>query len=94
MSISQLLLERGLLTQEQIEEAMALQRAEGLRLDRALVQLGLITERQLLEIMSEQLHIPLVKLEEITIAQKPSVFSQQKLFIANASSRFPRATAR
>ena len=68
MSISQLLLERGLLTQEQIEEAMALQRAEGLRLDRALVQLGMITERQLLEIMSEQLHIPLVKLEEITIA--------------------------
>ncbi|MBM3847140.1 MAG: type II/IV secretion system protein [Verrucomicrobia bacterium] len=67
MSISQILLERGLLTQEQIEEAMALQRVEGLRLDRALVQLGLITERQLLELMSEQLHIPLVNLEEVTI---------------------------
>ena len=67
MSISEILLEKRLLTQEQIEEAIALQRAEGLRLDRAIIQLGLVSERQLLEVMSEQLHLPLVKLDEITI---------------------------
>jgi general secretion pathway protein E/type IV pilus assembly protein PilB len=68
MSITQILLERGLLTPEQIDESVALQKAEGLRLDRALIQLGFLTERQLLEVMSEQLHLPLVNLEEIAIA--------------------------
>ena len=54
-----------MLTLEQIDEALALQRAEGLRLDRALIQLGLLSEQQLLEVMAEQLHLPLVKLDEI-----------------------------
>lgn len=63
-------MEKGLLTPGQIEEAVALQRAEGLRLDRALVQLGLISETQLLQVMSEQLHLPLVKLDDITIPQE------------------------
>lgn len=68
MSISEILQEKGLLTPSQLEEAIALQQAEGLRLDRALIQLGCIAEKQLLEVMSEQLHIPLVNLEDITIA--------------------------
>ncbi len=68
MSISEILMEKGLLTQGQIEEAAALQRAEGLRLDRALVQLGLITEMQLLTVMAEQLHLPLVKLDDLSIS--------------------------
>ncbi len=65
MIITQILLEKGLLTLEQIDEALALQRAEGLRLDRALIQLGLLSEQQLLEVMAEQLHLPLIKLDEI-----------------------------
>ncbi|HXG47317.1 MAG TPA: ATPase, T2SS/T4P/T4SS family, partial [Methylomirabilota bacterium] len=67
MSISQILLDKGLLTPEQVDEAMALQKAEGLRLDRAVVQLGFLTERQLLEVMAEQLHLPLVNLTEMSI---------------------------
>jgi general secretion pathway protein E/type IV pilus assembly protein PilB len=67
MSISQILLQKGLLTQEQLEEAIGLQKAEGLRLDRCIVQLGMLTERQMLELMSEQLQLPLVNLEAITI---------------------------
>jgi type II secretion system protein E len=67
MSISQILLDKGLLRPEQVDEAVALQRAEGLRLDRAIVQLGFLTERQLLEVMAEQLHLPLVNLTDISI---------------------------
>jgi general secretion pathway protein E/type IV pilus assembly protein PilB len=67
MSISQILLDKGLLRPEQVDEAAALQRAEGLRLDRAIVQLGFLTERQLLEVMAEQLHLPLVNLTDISI---------------------------
>jgi general secretion pathway protein E/type IV pilus assembly protein PilB len=67
MSITQILLDKGLLAPEQMDEAIALQKAEGLRLDRAIIQLGLLTEHQLLEVMAEQLHLPLVNLSEITI---------------------------
>lgn len=67
MNLSQLILNSGLLTDGQLNDALALQRAEGLRLDRAIIQLGLLTERQLLELMAEQLHLPLVHLQDITI---------------------------
>ena len=67
MSIAQILLRRGLVTPEQLEEAQSLQRAEGLRLDRALIQLGTLSERQLLAIMAEHLDIPLVDLTDVTI---------------------------
>jgi general secretion pathway protein E/type IV pilus assembly protein PilB len=65
MSITEILLDKGLLTAQQNEEAQALQKAEGLRMDRALIQLGLLSEKQLLEVMSEHLHLPMVNLEEI-----------------------------
>src|SRR5262245_50049592 len=67
MSITQILLDKGLLTASQLDEALALQTAEGLRVDRAIIQLGHLTERQLLEVMAEQLHLPLLNLEEISI---------------------------
>src|SRR5262245_8154655 len=67
MILSDVLIEKGLLAPQQLEEALGLHRAEGLRLDRAIVQLGLLTERQLLEVMGEQLHLPLINLEEVTI---------------------------
>src|SRR3954471_2143649 len=65
MSITEILVDKGLLTAQQNEEAQALQKAEGLRLDRALIQLGMLSEKQLLEVMSEHLHLPMVNLEEI-----------------------------
>src|SRR5687768_9794488 len=65
MSIAEILLDKGLLTSKQNDEAQALQKAEGLRMDRALIQLGLLTEKQLLEVMSEHLHLPMVNLEEV-----------------------------
>ena len=67
MSITQILLDKGLLTPSQLDEALALQNAEGLRVDRAIIQLGHLSERQLLEVMAEQLHLPLLNLEEISI---------------------------
>jgi len=67
MILSDVLIEKGLLAPQQLEEALSLHRAEGLRLDRAIVQLGFLTERQVLEVMSEQLHLPLVNLEDVVI---------------------------
>lgn len=67
MILTKILLEKGLLTPTQLDEANALHQAEGLRLDRAIVQLGFLSERQLLELMAEELHLPLVSLADMTI---------------------------
>ena len=67
MNIAQLLLSRKLLTSTQVDEAHALHTAEGLRLDRAIIQLGFLSEQSMLELMSEQHHLPLVKLVDVTI---------------------------
>lgn len=70
MNVAQFLVSRGQLTTAQVDDAAALQRAEGLRLDRAITQLGYLTELQMLELMAEHLHLPIVKLEDITIDQE------------------------
>ncbi|MGZ8938274.1 MAG: GspE/PulE family protein [Limisphaerales bacterium] len=67
MSIGQTLVGKGLLSPEQLQKAMEVQQREGLRLDRAVIQLGFLTERQMLELLGEQLHLPIVSLEEVTI---------------------------
>jgi type II secretion system protein E len=67
MTLDSLLQEKALVSEPQLSEARALQAAEGLRLDRALIQLGHLGERQLLEIMSEQLHLPLADLSAASI---------------------------
>jgi type II secretion system protein E len=67
MILSEILVHKGLLTADQLQEALALQQEEGLRLDKALMQLGLLTERQLLQVMGEHLDLPVVSLSEITI---------------------------
>ena len=62
MSIVEVLLEKGRITPEHLAEAVELRKAEGLRLDRALVRLGHLREEDLLKEMSEQLSIPMVDL--------------------------------
>jgi type II secretion system protein E len=67
MSIVEVLLEKRLITADQLREAMDLRKTEGLRLDRALVKLGHIPEETLLKITSEQLSMPMVDLSDVTI---------------------------
>jgi len=67
VSIVEVLLERGLITPEHLSEAMDLRKEKGVRLDRALVKLGCLTEESLLQVMSEQLSIPLVDLSSVRI---------------------------
>ncbi len=62
MTFEHLLLKEGLLPEEKIAEARALQSADGLRLDRAILQLGLLEERQILNLMAGQLDLPLLDL--------------------------------
>ena len=67
MGIAEILLEKGLITPEDLAAAMDLRKTDGLRLDRAIVRLGIVSEQALLKVMSEQLAIPLVDLHSVQI---------------------------
>ncbi|HUU11129.1 MAG TPA: type II secretion system ATPase GspE [Phycisphaerae bacterium] len=67
MSIVEVLLEKGLIQPEHLTDAMKLRRKEGIRLDRALVRLGYVTEETVLRITGEQLSIPLIDLSNVEI---------------------------
>jgi len=67
MSIVEVLLDKGLIAPEHLARAVDLRKNEGLRLDRALVKLGCVSEDDLLKVMSEQLSIPMVDLDAVQI---------------------------
>ena len=67
MGIAEVLLEKGVITAEQLTEAMKCHKDTGVRLDRALVQLGHVEEEMLLRVLGEQLSIPTVDLAEVSI---------------------------
>ncbi len=60
--IGEILLERGLVDEETIEKALALQRETGRRMAELLVEKGWLAERDLLLALSEQLGVPFVTL--------------------------------
>src|SRR5438105_13073453 len=57
--IGQLLLERGLVSEEDLKNALALQQERRDKLGRILVDLGYVAEREVLNVLSEQLKVPL-----------------------------------
>ena len=67
MTFEHLLRKNALLPEDKIAEAKHLEAVEGLRLDRAVVQLGLMTEREVLKIMAELLMLPLLDLSATEI---------------------------
>jgi general secretion pathway protein E len=70
MGIGTLLLQRGIITREQLEAALAEHRATGERLDRVLVRLGLASREQVLEAIGEQFHMPVVDLPSLAVPRE------------------------
>ncbi len=64
--IGELLLERGVITQKQLEEGLAHHRQTRQRLGVALIQKGFVTEEQLAKVLSAALGIPEVNLKAVT----------------------------
>jgi len=57
--LGQLLVERGLISEEDLKNALALQQERRDKLGRILVDLGYVAEREVLNVLSEQLKVPL-----------------------------------
>ncbi|MBC7289015.1 MAG: hypothetical protein H5T86_13460, partial [Armatimonadetes bacterium] len=65
--IGQMLIEKGLITPQQLREALEAQRQSDMRIGEILVNLGYLDRRALYETLSEQLGVPFVDLTEIDI---------------------------
>ncbi len=65
--LSELLVEKKLLTKEQLKHALQVQQEKNLPLPRLLVDLGFVSEKDLLSVLSENLNIPPVDLSRIEI---------------------------
>jgi general secretion pathway protein E len=63
MRLGEILMERRLITGEDLERALELQRDRGDKLGKILVDLGFIAQRDVLAALSEQLQVPLVALD-------------------------------
>jgi type IV pilus assembly protein PilB len=58
LRLGELLIKEGLITEAQLEKAIATQRRENGRLGEILVQLGMVKEDQMIEVLGKQLGIP------------------------------------
>lgn len=62
--IGDLLVQHGLISEPQLQQALKEQKSSGHKLGKTLIQMGLVTEDQLLQLLSKQLQIPFVNLTQ------------------------------
>ncbi|EKO3707457.1 type II/IV secretion system protein [Vibrio metschnikovii] len=60
--LGDLLVEEGIITEQQVQQALAAQKQTGSKLGATLIELGFVTEQQMLSFLSQQLFIPLIDL--------------------------------
>ncbi len=63
MRLGEALIERGLITEEDLDRALELQKDRGEKLGRILVDLGFVALRDVLGVLSEQMRVPLVAID-------------------------------
>ena len=70
LRLGQLLVDAHIVSAEQLEQVLVLQKTDGRRLGTLLVESGLITETQLTQILSHQLSVPWVSLLHIEFSRQ------------------------
>lgn len=70
MGIGLILVEKGLISRDQLEKALAAQRETGERLDRVLVRLGFVSRNQVLAALGDQFQMPVVDLTTLAPARE------------------------
>lgn len=68
--LGELLVEAHIISREQLEEALALQKQDGRRIGTLLVEAGLVSETQVTQILSQQLSVPWVSLYHIDFSRQ------------------------
>src|SRR4051812_25343027 len=68
--LGELLVEAHIITRQQLEEALLLQKKDGRRIGTLLVDAGLVSETQVTQILSQQLSVPWVSLYHIDFSRQ------------------------
>jgi type IV pilus assembly protein PilB len=68
--LGDILLQTGLINQEKLDEAIALQRVSKERLGKVLVKLGYVSEETIVQTLSQQLRIPCINFSECILDKK------------------------
>ena len=68
MRLGDLLVSEQIITDDQLKQALAYQKKSGLKLGKALIELGFIDEDRMLNFLSQQLGIPFFDLSRISIS--------------------------
>ncbi len=67
--LGEILSDKGLITEEQIQDALRVQHQQGILFGQALVEQGLITEDRIVSVLIEQFGIPFIKPSEYEISE-------------------------
>ncbi|EGU41680.1 MSHA biogenesis protein MshE [Vibrio ichthyoenteri ATCC 700023] len=65
--LGDLLVEEGIISEQQVEQALAAQKSTGRKLGATLIDLGFLSEKQMLTFLSQQLDLPLIDLSRMNI---------------------------
>ena len=87
VALGRLLVDRGLITETQLETAIGEQGATGKRLGRVLVERGVLTPEALLEVLSEQLGVPTERINAYTVSPEAIAALPEK--VARRHTAFP-----
>jgi type IV pilus assembly protein PilB len=68
--LGEMLVNAGLISKEQLVNALEFQKSSGLRLGKTLINMGIVTEEAIIEAIGEQAGIPYVNLDSYVIDQK------------------------
>lgn len=63
LHIAEMLLQKGYITQEQLDAALAMQKISDKKIGQILIDLGYIKEEKLLQLLAEQFNVPLIDLK-------------------------------
>ncbi len=85
--VGELLLEKKLVTQKQLDEALKIQKKTGERVGDILIRLGVLTEEDFLAVISEKLSIPKVNVDNLVIA--PEVIRRVPVELAKKHRLIP-----
>lgn len=77
--LGQLLINNNLITEEQLKNALELQRKEGGRLGSNLIKLGFLTEEKLVAFLSKQYGVPAINLSDYKIDPSVTKFMPQEV---------------
>ena len=71
LTLEERLVERGIISAEEMERIIKLQKGQHLHLTRLVVELGFVSEEDLLPVLSDHLRIPLVSLKDFPLTPLP-----------------------